>query len=176
MSPSDPRRNFSWLHHFTDARNLAKIRELGGLYSMAKLREMGAVGEGHFPGGNEWSLGADQMCGMDCYVHLCLRTNHPMEHIARSEGRIQSTRWLYIDRRVMELDGVLVTMDVSNKAGISPITLEEAGELIDYEVLKTRLDWNDPAVSARLRAMEKVEVLVPDFVPFEFFERYFPNG
>jgi hypothetical protein len=29
------------------------------------------------------------MFGLDGYVHLCFRGNHPMEHIATVEGRIQ---------------------------------------------------------------------------------------
>lgn len=143
---------------------------------MIKLRDMGVVGDDHFPGGNEWSLDADKMFGMDGYVHLCLRSNHPMEHIARNDGRIQTTQWLYIDIEVMQLDGVMMTMDVSNKSGIHPISLEEAGKLLDYEVLQKRLDWNDPAINARLKAMEKVEVLIPECVPFKYFERFFPNG
>lgn len=176
MLPTDPRANFSWLYHFTDSRNVARIKELGGLYSMAKLREMGLAGDGHHPGGNEWSRDADAMFGMDRYVHLCLRGNHPMEHIARAEGRIERTSWLLVDGKIMELDGVMMTMDVSNKSGIKPVSLEEAGKQLDYEVLKKRLPWSDPVINARLNAMEKVEVLIPDFVPFKYFERFFPNG
>src|SRR5690349_20352932 len=112
MLPTDPRLNFSWLKHFTDSRNLPRIKELGGLYSMAKLREMGVAAEGLFPGGNDWSLDADKTFGMDRYVHLSLRSKHPMEYIARNEGRIPSTRWLFVDVKIMELDGVMITMDV----------------------------------------------------------------
>lgn len=39
------------LYHFTDRRNLASIRELGGLYSLTKLNEMGV--QITAPGGNE---------------------------------------------------------------------------------------------------------------------------
>lgn len=172
---TDPRERVSWLYHFTDTRNLAKIKELGGLYSFATLKEMGMV-DGLCPGGNDWSQTADAMFGMDRYVHLCLRANHPMEHIAREEGRIEKAVWLLVEGSIMKLDGVLFTMDVSNKSGVRPISLEEAAEQIDYQVLTPGLNWNDPGINARLRSMEKCEVLVPDHVPFRYFEKYFPNG
>ena len=69
-----------------------------------------------------------------------------------------------------------MTMDVSNKSGIKPISLEEAGLLIDYEVLSKNLPWSDPVINARLKAMEKVEVLIPDFVPLKYFEKFLPHG
>ena len=42
------------LYHFTDRRNLASIREVGGLYSLVKLKEMGV--QIAAPGGNDAPL------------------------------------------------------------------------------------------------------------------------
>ncbi len=95
MGTSDPLARITWLHHFTDTRNIPSIRKVGGLYSRHHLKGMGL--EKFHPGGNQWSLDADEMVGMDKYVHLCLRTNHAMEHIAKQDGRIEKTVWLYID-------------------------------------------------------------------------------
>lgn len=173
MSISDPFSQVRWLHHFTDSRNVASIRELGGLCSRAKLKELDK--EFH-PGGNDWSFDADEMFGMDRFVHLCFRTNHPMEYLAKQEGRIERTAWLYIMPDVLNLDGVMYSNGVSNKSGIAICPVKEAAELIDFEVICSRTDWRDPAIKARLDHAEKCEILVPDCLPLKYFEKYLPNG
>ena len=105
MAGSDLLTRITWLHHFTDTRNLKLIRELGGLYSRRQLQKMGLTG--FYPGGNQWSLDADDMAGMADYVHLCMRPSHPMEYLAKQDGRIERTLWLYIDAKsVFDRDGV----------------------------------------------------------------------
>jgi hypothetical protein len=151
------------LYHFTDRRNLTSIKELGGLYSWAKLQEMGAKVE--VPGGNDWSHEADGFKGLDSYVHLCFRKNHPMEYSARQDGRIKESIFLEIDPGVLEADGVLFTDDVSNKAGVESYPFEQAADVLDFEVLDRVPDWNDADFKNRLRKAEKYEILVPDFVP-----------
>src|SRR5215510_5446873 len=88
-------KRITLLFHFTDTRNLPSIKDLGGLYSRDELKKMGRGG--YYTGGNQWSLDADEMFGMEKYVHLCLRTNHHLEHIATQDGRIEKTAWLFID-------------------------------------------------------------------------------
>ena len=127
------------------------------------------------PGGNEWSQDADGIKGMDAYVHLCFRNNHPMEFLARQEGRIADTIFLQIHPDVLTWEGVLFTADVANKAGVQTHTMEEARQLIDYEVLYSRTNWSDPAVQARLQQAEKYEILVPRRIPLEMI-RNLPNG
>ncbi len=153
------------LYHFTDRRNLASIRESGGLYSWAKLQEIEAEVEA--PGGNDWSHQADARNGVDTYVHLCFRNRHPMEYIARKEGRIADSTFLEISPRVLDAEGVLFTKEVSNKSGVELYSLEEAAVIIDFEVLYTRQDWSDPEIQERLRQAEKYEILIPDFVPID---------
>jgi hypothetical protein len=53
MAKRDPflRYAITSFYHFTDRRNLPKIREHGGLYSLAMLREMEV--EVPAPGGND---------------------------------------------------------------------------------------------------------------------------
>jgi hypothetical protein len=145
---SDPLLRVTLLYHFTDRRNLALIRELGGLYPMATLRTRGV--EVPACGGNEWSQDADRMRAMDRYVHLCFRSSHPMEYVARQAGRIADTIFLQIHPEVLQWKGVLFTPDVSNKAGVRVYTIEEAKDLIDFEILYTRTNWKDPAIKARL--------------------------
>jgi hypothetical protein len=78
--------NIPMLYHSTDRRNIAPIRELGGLYSLVRLNEIGV--KIPVPGGNEWSHDADEAKGLGQFVHLCFRDKHPMEFTARKGGRI----------------------------------------------------------------------------------------
>src|SRR5947207_11641472 len=110
-------------YHFTDTRNLQSIRAHGGLYCLAKCRELGINIAA--PGGNDWSHEADQRAGLDNYVHLCLRNQHPMEYRAREDGRIISAVYLEIDPRVIEVEGIRFSPDVSNKSGVPLLTLNE---------------------------------------------------
>jgi hypothetical protein len=163
MSAADPLQHITMLYHFTDRRNLPLIRQHGGLYPMTELRRRGisvpAVG------GNEWSRDADGYSGMDKYVHLCFRSNHPMEFLARQEGRIQDSIFLEIHPSVLQWPGAMFTPDVSNKSGVSTHTIAQAGTMIDFQVLYTRTDWTDPVIQQRLKQAEKCEILVPMLIP-----------
>src|SRR5713101_1116130 len=176
MASSDQLSRIKWLYHFTDSRNLPLIKERGGLWSTAKLREMGV--ENFYPGGNNHSLDADKMFGMDQYVHLCFKRNHPMEYLARQDGRIQKTQWLCIDNvsSIFKMDGVLYCPGVSNKSGMESFTVDEAGQKIDYVALYEYLDWRvNENYQGRLAA-EKCEILVPDHLPLKYFGKRLPNG
>lgn len=155
-----------WLYHFTDTRNIPLIQELGGLYSRAKLKAMRI--ERIFCGGNQWSLDADEMCGMDHYVHLCFLDRHPMEYIAKTDGRLETSMFFRIDAKIIQNEGVRYSPGVSNKSGMKAFTIEEAQEMIDYEVLYARMNWNDPQIQARRQAAERAEILVPDHVPMKY--------
>lgn len=174
MLTPNPFDQIRYLYHFTDRRNLSSIKETGGLYSTAKLHEMGI--ETFHPGGNEISLESDRKFGMDQFVHLCFNTNHPLEYLARQDGRIQRTAWLYVDPAVLNREGVLFTPGVSNRTGMERVAISDAADMIDFEVLYKRTDWSDPAIYARRQAAERCEILVPNTVPFKFFSEYFPNG
>lgn len=172
-TPVDPLAQIPELYHFTDRRNLAMIRELGGLFSMAALKAKGIAVPA--PGGNQWSQDADGMKGMDQYVHLCFRSTHPMEFRAREEGRIQDSIFLQVHPDVLHWEGVRFTPDVSNKSGVSMYTMADARTLIDFQVLYTRTDWKDPAIRHRLSQAEKCEILVPNRIPLELI-RNLPHG
>jgi hypothetical protein len=169
----DPLKRISFLYHFTDRRNLPLIRELGGLYPLSELVRKGV--DVPAPGGNEWSRDADGMTGMNRYVHLCFRSTHPMEFIARDEGRIADSIFLQVHPEVLQWEGVLFTPDVANKSGVQTYPIDQAAQMIDYEVLYTRTDWKNPAIQQRLKQAEKCEVLVPRLIPLELI-RNFPNG
>ena len=157
----------SRLYHFTDSANIDSIKAAGGLFSCERLDESGI--EIPKPGGNEWSHDADERWGLHRYVHLCFHAQHPMAFVAEQAGRIANVKYLEIRPEILRKEGVLYTADVSNKAGVELMTLDEAIELpLDFEVMFTRTDWRDPAVQARLRAVRKYEILVPDSVPLRY--------
>src|SRR5947208_649779 len=103
-------------YHFTDTRNLESIRAHGGLHPLATCRdEKISIAA---PGGNDWSHEADERAGLDKYVHLCLRDEHPMEYRACQDGRIIKPIYLQIDPRVIQFEGIRFSPDVSNKSGV----------------------------------------------------------
>src|SRR6266436_1988676 len=102
-------------YHFTDERNISSIREAGGVLSRRELQKRKI--QVAAPGGNQWSRDADDLVGLDNYVHLCFMSEHPMEFRAREEGRIQQSRFLQIGSEVLATDDVRVTLEVSNKRG-----------------------------------------------------------
>lgn len=161
------------LYHFTDRRNLASIRERGGLYPLATLRRNGWAAPA--PGGNQLSRELDQSKGMDAFVHLCFRPSHPMEHVARQEGRIDDSIFLQIHPVVLQWEGVRFAPEVANKSGVSTLSVQEAMKVIDFEVLYTWTDWHDPQIKQRLQRAEKAEILVPDRIPLGLI-RNFPSG
>lgn len=161
------------LYHFTDRRNLPSIRSEGGLYPRSHLaaRKIKIPA----PGGNEWSHDADALKGMENYIHLCFRNNHPMEYAARADGRITDSIFLQIHPSVLGFDGVLFTSDVANKSGVVPLPVKDAQSIIDFEVLYTVTIWSDPDIQARLKAVEKYEILVPHPILIPLI-RNMPNG
>ena len=142
MAATDHLRRVKTLYHFTDASNLASIRENDGLWSTAKLREMGI---GFHPGGNEQSLTADAMFGMDKFVHLSFTRDHPMAYIAKRDKRVNDLRWLYIDDSdaVLEIEGVRYCEEVANKSGTELCSIEYARETFDEVALFEFLDCRE---------------------------------
>jgi len=175
MADKDPflRYGVTAFYHFTDRRNLPAIQEHGGLYSLAKLRERKI--DVPAPGGNDWSHQADERVGLDRYVHLCFRANHPMLFRAMQDARIAVPIYLEIHPDVIRVDGVMYTDDVSNKAGVEIRTLDRARQTVDFEVLYTRTNWKDPEIQRRLQQVEKCELLIPDHIPLDLI-RNFPHG
>jgi hypothetical protein len=155
----------SCFYHFTDKRNVPSIRK-SGLLSMRSLRANGMVVPAC--GGNQWSLDADINSGMDAYVHLCFLPEHPMEYIARKEGRIESTTWIRIEPAIMLLSGVMLTKEVSNKSGVVPMMPLDALSEMHTDVIYTRTDWSNPGIQEKRNEVKKYEILVPSHVPINF--------
>lgn len=156
-------------YHFTDTRNIPSIRR-HGLLSMSALRNTGHIVS---PGGNDWSLDADKRSGMDTYIHLCFFREHPMEYLARKEGRMVDSKFLKIVPSVIELPGVMITDRVANRADAWPQPAEDMVSKLDLEVIYTRTDWKSPKIQERLKAARLCEILVPGSVSLEFIREPF---
>lgn len=117
------------------------------------------------PGGNEWSHNADKLKGLHDFVHLAFLAEHPMQFIAKQDGRISKPIWLKIDASAILDSGTRFTNDVSNKTGVALLTADQAMEHIDFEVLFTRTDWKDGNIQARRRQALKSEILIPRIIP-----------
>lgn len=100
MPESDSLRRIPHLYHFTDRRNLSLIREMGALYPLAELENRGVAIPA--PGSDEGSRDVDRRRSLHRYVHLCFKSNHPMEYVARQEGRIGDTIFLQVHASVIQ--------------------------------------------------------------------------
>lgn len=159
------RYNPSCFYHFTDTRNLESIRKHGllTLYDIKKSRIQVPVS-----GGNRWSQEADARRGLDKYVHLCFFNEHPMEYTARVKNKsIKESKFIPISTDVLSWDGIRFTAGVANESGSKLLTLDEASETIDFEVIYDRTDWNDPEIQERIQAAKKYELLIPRSITIE---------
>lgn len=146
------------LYHFTDESNFEQIGRLG-LVSKARMRA-----EGWWPqttGGNDWSHQQDTARGIDPYVSLCFTCNHPMQYLAHKDGRLPNPRYLKISPDVLLVPDVQVAFGVANANDTEILPRPDALAQLDIEVIYHRTDWSDPVINQRLRAAEKMEVLVP---------------
>ncbi len=173
MPEIDPLQRIPLLYHFTDRRNLQLIRDMGGLYPLAELEARGV--EIPAPGSDEGSRLVDRRRNLDRYVHLCFKSNHPMEFVARQQGRIADSIFLQVHASVVHWDGVLFVPGMANTNNIAFHPMDQARTMIDFEVLYQRTNWSDPQIQQRLQAAEKYEILVPRVIPLDLI-RNLPNG
>lgn len=153
--------NKHWVYHFTDKRNIPEIKKQGGLLPRAMLSNIPYI-----PGGNQWSIDADNYSGMQNFVHLCFLNDHPMEFCARNEGRIDSI-WLEILTDVLDLPDVKYCAGVANQAGATYVTAIEAIKIMDFDHL---FNWHDFKIyenMERHNEAKKYEILVPSRIPIE---------
>ncbi len=164
-----PSCQHKYFYHFTDQRNEASILE-HGLLSAQEIAKRGI--ENPVFGGNDWSQEQDKRCGMDAYVHLCFFDQHPMEYRAKEDGRIQKSVWFGIKPEIILSEGVLISQEVSNKAGNEPRPISEMLDAIDLDIIYTRTNWRDKEIQERLKIARKYELLIPDTVAREYIDGY----
>lgn len=155
------------LYHFTDNRNIASIRQRGGLYSLAQLQILQV--ETVWFASNKESRNMDKERGIDNYVHLCFHRDHEMQKVAQHYAeRIEDTKWLEVSPHVLKFDKVMFCSDIANKRGAKIVLLSEAE--IDYEVICEETDWGDNDIKRRLKQARRCEVLIPQHIPLKYYE------
>lgn len=146
---------------------MALIRQHGLLSTQELSRQNISVPQ---MGGNSWSLEADQRVGMHEYVHLCFINDHPMEFKAKNEQRIENSIFLKINPEIIKVEGVKITLDVSNQSGIVAEPAVAQLDKLDLEIIYKRTDWKVPENNARLQKAKRFEILIPRIVPVRFIE------
>lgn len=87
-----------------------------------------------------------------------------MEYSARKEGRLERTTFLQVRPEVILTDGVLISADVSNKAGVDTFPIVEGLDALDLTVIYQDTEWRNKEIQARRKAAKKYEILVPNNV------------
>jgi len=162
---------YNHFYHFTDIANLPTIREFG-LLSKTQLSERGVICPQ--PGGNAESNEKDAEQGISDYVSLCFTREHPMAYHCRNDRRHTDQHYLFIDPKVILIDGVKVSLSVANSHDAKLLHPDEAIEEMDLEVLYERTNWKDIGVQERLKKARKYELLVPSNVPRDLIVRRRP--
>lgn len=153
--------------HFTDERNLPIIRASRAIFCLDVIRAMN-IPVAAF-GGDAGSQASDKRNGMDKYVHLCMFNQNPMEYRARQDGRIRTSKFLEIDREVLrDRPGVMFTPGMSNKTGVTTMTVSEAIEQLDFNAVCNRMNLDDGNQLRRVLEARKYEVLIPHSIEERF--------
>ena len=88
-----------YLYHFTDISNIDSIKGNQGLYSWEFcVKNNISIAK---PGGDELSRSLDKRKGAENYVRLSFCKNHPMEFVAKKEGRIPNPVKLFCDTELI---------------------------------------------------------------------------
>lgn len=148
------------LFHFTDARNIESIRQLGLLPTSDLIARSIKV----VTGGDGASLQIDQAKGFDRYVRLSFCRQHPMAHVAKERGSIEQLRILRVAPGVLLRDGVLISDRVAtaNEAQVAPA--DAIIHTMDFQATYQWMDWSIPENQTRRNAAEKWEALIPGVI------------
>jgi len=65
----------------------------------------------------------------------------------------------------MLFSDVLITLDNAVKNNTPAMKLADAIDLMDTDILYTRMNWNDSEVLSRLKRVERYELLIPNMIP-----------
>lgn len=153
------------IYHFTDESNWGVIKLCNGILSKKSLEEKGIPVPR--PGGDATSRMSDNLLGNYANVSLCLTNNHPMAYRCRMDGRHPSQTYIQIKPEVLLLTEMRVALGLANSPHTEIISISEAFERLDLDVLYSNLPWNAD-VQKRLGAAEKIEILFPTMVPFAY--------
>jgi hypothetical protein len=149
------------VYHFTDKRNISEIKKQGGILPRSIIQNA------YIPGGNRQSVDMDNNKGMQNYVHLCFLDDHPMEFIARDQGRIDPI-WLKISTDVLDIPGVLYCAGVSNAIDAIYLNAKQAIKIMDFDHLFNYYDFSIENNMELHNQAKKYEILIPTKIPLNY--------
>ena len=147
-------------YHFTSRKNLASIRNNGGLYSWQYLKNHGI--DIPVQGGGELSQGLDRYNGVADYVHLSFCKDHPMAHRHIQNG--EDIVVLEISTDAAMLDGTMFSdmNAVDSRAQCAPGL--KGLKLVDFVATSKRYVKSDDP----LFKYKQAEILVKTHVPLKY--------
>jgi hypothetical protein len=150
----------SYFYHFTDRRNLASIREHGGLFSWKYCEDHGITIP--YTGGSDFSRSLDRNHGLADFVRLSFCDDHPMAFRLKKNGYDLVLLKIKVD--VASIDTTLFSdmnaTDSNHHHGDSLADLQRV------DISATRADYlssSDPRFKPH-----QAEVLVKTFVPLKY--------
>lgn len=147
-----------YLYHFTDRKNIANIREAGGLYSWKFLEDHDMIVPN--PGGDELSRSLDRRYGLQDYVRLSFCKNHPMSFRHRKAGADIVVLKISLEPVILK-DTLFSDMNATDKLHKHGGTLDDL-KRVRFEC--TRLDYAE----GMDRKYQQAEVLVKTFLPAKY--------
>ncbi len=150
------------LHHFTDYSNLRSIKENGGLYSWHYCDQNNIV----IPMTGNSALGRnlDREFGLEDYVRLSFIEDHPMKHVALSEGRITKPYLLKVSIEVCYFENTKFSnMNAADRRHLNGDSVDFLKALNFDLFQKSYFNLNQIE-----RKQYQAEVLVRTWIPAEF--------
>lgn len=169
--------------HFTHSKNLVHIRNSDGLLPSSQLEEKIRKNE-IITGGHPGARRRERQLGLHNYIHLCFYPEHPMEWriihdpYRNPQIREEDVRWLEIDTKVLDLEGVRYTFNMANTENEQRLECEQAITLL-------RLDYIFPPINnyrhqnilfenPRIRNTAlKHEILVPHKIELKYIKNFY---
>ena len=125
--------------HFTDESNLESITKYG-LLSLDTIMKQNVEVSRY--GATSSSHSQDIRKGLHKFVHLAFIKDHPMYHVAKSDGRIINPVWIEIDLSVIFDHYTVFSNMLANTYNAPIFEINEVGQMIDFETILYEKDFN----------------------------------
>lgn len=148
-----------YFYHFTDKRNLASIKQHGGLYSWSYCKKHNIAIP--YAGGDEISRKLDSFHGLEDYVRLSFCDNHPMKHRLYEQGYDLVLLKVNVDVALINetLFSDINATDNNHQRGASLDDLKK----VDFKAVNSKYLRSTDELFKKHQA----EVLVKTFIPID---------
>lgn len=147
------------LYHYSPYENVDEIEKHMKLYSSTNIKENN-IKVAYFT--NELSRQLDKRIGLNNYVFLVFREDHPLIHKVRQSGL--KLLKISLDISILDIPGVLISDRVANDSNANFFTPEHALKLLKIEYCKGYISdrniWDE---------VKKYEILVPNNIDLNLY-------